>query len=651
MSFFHGIDLCGSVQIVLRSSEALQGLQIQHIKILKNEFVIISVDRCNKDIKVDLQELKANFEKIAKQLQEETKSNPAQAALFVALLGIMQLLFGLVESLQQQLANKTLSNKRVADENINGKRSEKKKGVDSSDKNRADNLSSKKKTNQKELKIEHRERVIGYKGKELSTEEADKLIGTTFTGDDGKRYRYTRRLNSSVKQEIEIRLIQTQYYKLEYIEVDDEGNEKISTLRQTALSAKTDFLKKTSVSVNMMSHIIYLWIRLKSPLNRVAVSLAEYGIKLSRQQLYKDVGITSFMLQPVYEHIKTYIKEEKNLCIDETYFQCREKLKSKIEEPPPGQSKSKAQKSLSKSMRSYIYGIAGECVCIFNHDICRDYDIPKKILLENGIDINTYVETDGFYRGGFNRDENDEILFQHGWCWIHCKRNFCVLMNYGTKVDDTPIDSFIKCHWEKDIKEGRWFCDEISNAFHILHQLTDKCKKDSSLDIVELKNKELRPIIEEICAEAKRIYPDIKSTKNKEAIRSCSEKFYSAIVYIVNNEDRLKSFLDSPYGLMHSTRIEESFRELDILRNSMMASDTIKGAEHLALIYTLYKTAQLNHIEFETYLRKVISAMTEHMHQIVFEKDARGTITGYKSHCIPSEILDALMPWNMDQAK
>ena len=79
---------------------------------LKNEFVIMSVDRCNKDFKVDLQELKANFEKIAKQLQGETKSNPSQAALFVALLGIMQLLFGLVESLQQQLAKKTLSNKR-----------------------------------------------------------------------------------------------------------------------------------------------------------------------------------------------------------------------------------------------------------------------------------------------------------------------------------------------------------------------------------------------------------------------------------------------------------------------------------------------------------------------------------------------------------
>lgn len=88
-------------------------------------------------------------------------------------------------------------------------------------------------------------------------------------------------------------------------------------------------------------------------------------------------------------------------------------------------------------------------------------------------------------------------------------------MNYGTKVDDTPIDSFIKCHWEKDIKEGRWFCDEISNAFHILHQLTDKCKKDSSLDIVELKNKELRPIIEEICAEAKEFILTLSQPKIK----------------------------------------------------------------------------------------------------------------------------------------
>ncbi len=67
-----------------------------------------------------------------------------------------------------------------------------------------------------------------------------------------------------------------------------------------------------------------------------------------------------------------------------------------------------------------------------------------------------------------------------------------------------------------------------------------------------------------------------------------SLKFHAAIVYIVNNEYRLKSFLDSPYGLMHSTRIEESFREQDILRNSMISSETLKAPEHFTLLYTLF---------------------------------------------------------------
>lgn len=65
------------------------------------------------------------------------------------------------ESLIQQLGNKTLSNKRITYENINGKRSEKKKGVDSSDKN----LSSKSCKPQKSIKVELRKSFIDIKVK------------------------------------------------------------------------------------------------------------------------------------------------------------------------------------------------------------------------------------------------------------------------------------------------------------------------------------------------------------------------------------------------------------------------------------------------------------------------------------------------------
>ena len=58
-----------------------------------------------------------------------------------------------------------------------------------------------------------------------------------------------------------------------------------------------------------MAHIVYLWIRLKSPLNRVATSLAEYGIRLSRQQLYKNVGITADMLMVTSKFVTLKVSE------------------------------------------------------------------------------------------------------------------------------------------------------------------------------------------------------------------------------------------------------------------------------------------------------------------------------------------------------
>ena len=166
--------------------------------------------------------------------------------------------------------------------------------------------------------------------------------------------------------------------------------------------------------------------------------------------------------------------------------------------------------------------------------------------------------------------------------------------------------------------------------------------------VVALKNEELRPIIEDIFDDTRAINDAIKN-KDGSKRRSCSKKFRDAITYAVNKEFKLKSFLDSPYGLMSSTKVEEKFRELDILRNGMMASDPCKDAENLALFYSLYKTAQMHGIEFETYLQKAITVMTEHLDESEFEKDHRGTIIGYKSHSISDEILYDLMPWNMAQ--
>lgn len=627
----------------------------------KYGFDIIAVSRHIKDFNVDLKELQKQFDKISKQVEKETESQPVLALLMNTLLGFFRIIFGLLEEqiklnqiLQEKLGNKTVDSKRANNENINGRGCEKKKGVDSSDKNRI-KATTKEQAATKDVKVVEQEKVIGYDGKEYDKEEADKLIGTTFIGADGRRYKYTRKLNSSRKTDFNVTLTKTQYFKLEYVPVDDDLNPLPDAVPQTAVSAKTDFLKKTEVSVNLMAHIVYLWIRLKSPLNRVATSLAEYGIRLSRQQLYKNVGITTDMLMPIFKRMEYYIQEEVRLLLDETYYACREKLRLCISPPEDDKEKSKAkgQRSLSKSMRSYFYGIVGDRICLYYHDLDRNSDIPKDILISNNVREDAFVETDGFYRKSFNistnEDDNTQTeLFKHGVCYVHLKRYFCVLINYATKTDGTTIAEFVECKWEQDIEDSKRISDKISKAFLVCNKITKRCD-DKSLDIVALKHEELRPLIDAIFTDIRTIYDDINCKKGEKASRSCSKKFRDAIKYAINNETKLKTFLDSPYGLMSSTKVEEKFRELDILRNGMLASDTCKGAENLALFYSLYKTAQMHGIEFETYLQKAITVMTEHLDEIEFEKDHRGTIIGYKSHSISDEILDKLMPWNMAQ--
>lgn len=332
---------------------------------------------------MDLPELHKQFEELSKQVNDATKSQPVIAVLVNALLTLFQMLFTVfnekidelnktIETLQEKLGNKVVDSRRSNNENINGRGYEKKKGIDSSDKKR-DKSQKTSSTATKDVVVEHKESFIGYDGQEYSNEEATKLIGTTFTGKDGKRYKDTRKINSSLKTDYKVHLTQIQYYKLEYVAVGDDGAPLSDAKPQTPTCAQTDFLKKTPISVSLMSHILYTWFRLKCPLNRISASLAEYGISLSRQKLYKNVGITAYMLMPIFEHMEYHLKDEKQLCIDETYHSCREKRRLNNETPPDDGSKlkSKQQRSLSKTMRSYFYGIVGNYVCLYRYSFYR----------------------------------------------------------------------------------------------------------------------------------------------------------------------------------------------------------------------------------------------------------------------------------------
>jgi len=636
---------------------------------------------------VDQQELHQRFKDIALKLQAATSSDPLLSALITTMMTLFETqngqlalqneqltnlnkkleenqitiekLMALIDTLNMRLGNRTLTTKKLSDENINGKKSEKKKGIDSSSKEKKPKASKKSTSTSDVIKVEERQRCVDVDGTTLTLEEAKKKLGTIFTGKDGRRYKYVRINDSSDKVGIELTVIRTHYTKLQVVAVDENGNELSDIKVPVTVYPETDYLKKSSMSISLMSLILEQWLNLKAPLNRISQYLSRHGIEYTRQQLYSYTDTTAAMLMPVFKYMERYIAEAKLIGVDETYWSCREKQKLKDDSSvEDDNSKRKSQRSKSKTCRSYVFGIITPKVCLYYHSLERNSDIPKTILLDNEVSKDCFVESDAFYRKMFSIkieiDGKEVRLFCHGICWIHARRNFCELINYATHKDGTPITDMVKNNWEQDIEDSKELIEAITKCFNVYNEQVRKCISNSKLDIVKLKNKHVKPLIDAIFDKAKAIFKDIervranKSTKEQpEPKRKCSDRLYKAIVYLVKNEDRLRAFLDSPYGVMQNNNVEEKFRELDILRNGMIASDTCKGAENLTLFYSLYKTCILHNTDFRTYMKKVIETMTLHMNEIEFEKDKRGTITGYKSHKISSDVLESLMPWNM----
>ncbi len=636
---------------------------------------------------MDQQELHQRFKDIALKLQAATSSDPLLSALITTMMTLFETqngqlalqneqltnlnkkleenqitiekLMALIDTLNMRLGNRTLTTKKLSDENINGKKSEKKKGIDSSSKEKKPKASKKSTSTSDDIKVEERQRCVDVDGTTLTLEEAKKKLGTIFTGKDGRRYKYVRINDSSDKVGIELTVIRTHYTKLQVVAVDENGNELSDIKVPVTVYPETDYLKKSSMSISLMSLILEQWLNLKAPLNRISQYLSRHGIEYTRQQLYSYTDTTAAMLMPVFKYMERYIAEAKLIGVDETYWSCREKQKLKDDSSvEDDNSKRKSQRSKSKTCRSYVFGIITPKVCLYYHSLERNSDIPKTILLDNEVSKDCFVESDAFYRKMFSIkieiDGKEVRLFCHGICWIHARRNFCELINYATHKDGTPITDMVKNNWEQDIEDSKELIEAITKCFNVYNEQVRKCISNSKLDIVKLKNKHVKPLIDAIFDKAKAIFKDIervranKSTKEQpEPKRKCSDRLYKAIVYLVKNEDRLRAFLDSPYGVMQNNNVEEKFRELDILRNGMIASDTCKGAENLTLFYSLYKTCILHNTDFRTYMKKVIETMTLHMNEIEFEKDKRGTITGYKSHKISSDVLESLMPWNM----
>ena len=147
---------------------------------------------------MDSNTLNSRFKEVSEQIKKAVADDPALSAMF----GVLMVLFEsqsseitqltnriaeltlTIERLSAKLGNKSITVRKTTNENINGKGSERKKGIDSSSKEKKQKEKKEVPVND-DVSVTDKEVCIDIDGKELSLEEAKKKVGTVFTGKDG----------------------------------------------------------------------------------------------------------------------------------------------------------------------------------------------------------------------------------------------------------------------------------------------------------------------------------------------------------------------------------------------------------------------------------------------------------------------------------
>ena len=294
------------------------------------------------------------------------------------------------------------------------------------------------------------------------------------------------------------------------------------------------------------------------PLNRIEKVFSRLDCSIPRSTLSQWMIKASEAITPLINLLHEEVLVGPTVHIDETHVQV---LK---------------EKGRSPTSKSYMWVMArgdpGKKVVLFHYAPSRASEVPKRLL--DGYRGN--VISDGYEGYGFLRDDPEVV---HCGCWDHCRRLFHDVVK-GRK---------------KGAKKG--LADEALEWINSLYEIERRAKGTS---------KKRRNILRNIYSVNIIRYLErwADTYRDQVAPKSLLGK---AIRYMTNQWPKLTKFLDDPTIPFTNSLAENAIRPFAVGRRAWLFSDTQRGAEASAALYSLIETAKANGVEPYEYLRFVFS--------------------------------------------
>jgi len=318
-------------------------------------------------------------------------------------------------------------------------------------------------------------------------------------------------------------------------------------------------LHKSLASNELLSHVINLKYQHALPLYRQENYFKMLGVNISRQTLSNWIMYASDELKKVCDFMKNDLIKSNYIQADETTVQV---INEKGEE-----TKSK----------KYMWLYKNKNIVIFDYQKTRSSSCPKNFLG----DYKGYLQTDGY--SGYNSISNAKRVY----CLAHIRRKYheiLVTLNDNAKKNSISMVAFNYCNKLYDIE--RQIRDEYS-------------KEDNFYEVRKsIRNEKSKGILIEFMDFVERNIED-SAPKLKNALQY-SKKLLPSMMLI----------LEDGSIEIDNNGAERAIKPFVIGRKNWLFSNTSKGANASAIIYSIIESAKCNNLLVEKYLLYVIDKLS-----------------------------------------
>jgi transposase len=317
-------------------------------------------------------------------------------------------------------------------------------------------------------------------------------------------------------------------------------------------------------SPGLLAHIVVAKYQDALPLHRQEHILKRIGLDLPRATLAAWMIKLGIWIQPLINLLQDVLLGYDVLQMDETTLQV-------LKEPA----------KLPQS-NSYLWvrrgGPPDLPVLLFDYDPSRSQAVPLR-LLEG---YRGYVQVDGY--DGYNAVglQSDIVLVG---CMAHARRKF---------------DEAVKAQGvDRDNPEKIGKAMEGLRYLQALYRIERECKGSSSEERYSVRQQKAKPLFETLRAWLDAALPTV-------APQSITGK---ALTYLHNQWPKLIRYLDDGRLSIDNNRVENAIRPFVIGRRNWLFSDTVRGAQSSANLYSLIETAKANGLEPYAYLRHLFTEL------------------------------------------